>query len=271
MANALYNGIKGIPTDVSLKTLDGTERVLVIPNASEVAFDQGIELEEVMAASPLGEMTLVDIYPNSRNPRVTLKFPKKTPELLGMKMGFSFEEEANLPAFVARNGVKVTGNIPASLIGFEGFGIVADVEGAEASYLAPNQQSVPLTQVDYADSMTSLTLSFSVGLNGAMKFSPDLLGKYVSYQIPTVIASGGLSLSETAFSRFEMKLVLVQRDLKIVVFEFPEVISPGDGEISFNDDTIDIEMRMVYDGSNCLPFKVKYLGQARKCVEAVAA
>jgi hypothetical protein len=270
MANELYNGIKGIPTDVSLKTLDGTQRILVIPNASEVSFDQGIELEEVMAASPLGEMTLVDIYPSSRNPRVSLKFPKKTPELLGVKMGFAFEEQASMPATVARNGIKVTGNIPASTAGFEGFGILADVEGAEASYLAPNQQSVPLTQVDFADSMTSLTLSFSVGLNGAMNFSPDLLGKYVSYQIPVTITDG-LNLTETAFSRFEMKLVSVQRDLKIFMLEFPEVISPGDGEISFNDDTIDIEFRMVYDGSNCLPFRAKYLGLARKCVEAVAA
>jgi hypothetical protein len=271
MANALYNGIKGIPTDVSLKTLDGTQRVLVVPNASEVSFDQGIELEEVMAASPLGEMTLVDIYPRTRNPRITAKFPKKTPELLGMKMGFAFEEDASMAATVARNGIKVTGDIPASTAGFEGFGIVADVVGAEASYLSPNQQSVPLTQVDFADPMASLTLSFSVGLNGAMKFSPDLLGKYVSYQIPVVIASGGLNLTETAFSRFQMNLVLVQRDLKIFVLEFPEVISPGDGEISFNDDTIDIEFRMVYDGSNCLPFRAKYLGLARKCVEAVAA
>lgn len=269
MANRLYNGIKGIPTDVSLRALDGTERVLVLPNASEVSFDQGIELEEVMAASPLGEMTLVDIYPKARNPKITLKFPKKTPEILGMKMGYAFEETTNMPAIIARNGIKVTGDIPASLAGYEGFGIAADVVGAEASYLDENQTSVPLTQVDFATAMGSSTLSFAVGLNGAMKFSSDLLGKYVSWRIPAIIASG-MTLTEAAFSRFAMTLVSVQRDLKVVCFEFPEVVSPGDGEISFNDDTIDIEMRMVYDGSNCLPFRVKYLGQARKCVEAVA-
>jgi hypothetical protein len=185
-------------------------------------------------------------------------------------MGFAFEEQAEVNAVVARNGVKVTGNIPASASGFEGFGIVADVTGAEASYLAPNQQSVPLTQVDFADSMSALTLSFSVGANGAMKFSPDLLGKYVSYQIPVVVEDT-LNLTEKSFSRFEMKLVFIQRDLKIFLLEFPEVISPGDGEITFNDDTLDIEFRTIYDGSNCLPFRGKYLGQARKCVEAIAA
>jgi hypothetical protein len=270
MANKLYNGIKGIPTDISLKALDGTQRALVLPNASEVSFDQGIELEEVMAASPLGEMTLVDIYPKQRNPKITLKFPKKTPETLGMKMGYAFEQATDLPVIFARNGIKVVGDFPASVTGYEGFGIVADVPGAEASYLDENQISVPLTQVNYATSITASTLSFAVGANGALKFSPDLLGEYVSWRIPATITEG-MTLTEAAFSRFALTLVSVQRDLKIVCFEFPEVISPGDGEISFNDDTIDIELRMVYDGSNCLPFRVKYLGQARKCVEVAAA
>lgn len=268
MANALYNGIKQ-NTDVSLEDLDTPGRILVIPNASEFTYDPGIELEEVMASTPLGIMQLVDIYPKTQNPKITLTFPKKTPELLGMKQGYKMQQVANLPAVVARNGFKIESNTyPAAATGYEGYGIVADAPGAIASYLDENQISVPLTQVDFTgfDPATS-TLSFAVGQHGAMRFSDDLIGKYVSWRIPVIIIQG-TTMTEVPFNRFKLTMVMVQNDLRIVSVGFPEVIVPGDGEINFGEATIQIEFRIVYNGAGCLPLEIKYLGQARKCQHA---
>ncbi|KYC42098.1 hypothetical protein WA1_19045 [Scytonema hofmannii PCC 7110] len=268
MANQLYNGIKQ-NTDVVLEDLETPGRILVIPNASEVSYDPGIELEEVMASTPLGVMQIVDVYPKSQNPVVNLTFPKKTPEILGMKMGLKMATEASMSSFVARNGFKVEGtSYPAATTGYEGFGITADIEGAIASYLDEDGISVPLTQGTFATFSTgSPTLSFAVGLNGAMKFSDDLIGKYVSWRIPVTITDG-LYLSEAAFNRFKMNLVFVQNDLRIVSVGFREVIVPGDGEINFTEATMQVSFRVVYNGAGCLPIEIKYLGQARKCQHA---
>ncbi len=255
-------------TEVGLRDLENSSNLIVLPSPSEATFDQGIEVEETMGVTPLGEMQLVDLYPRQRNPRIQLTFPKKTPATLGMKLGYRFEQAAGLEAKLVRNGVLVDkNNYPAAVAGKEGFGIVADIEGAIASYLDPNNLSIPLTQATFAtfDSATT-DLSFAVGLNGALKFSDDLIGKYVTYEIPYTIATGGVALTENLFNRFKPTLIVIQNDLKIVSFEYPEaIVDPSDGEINLNESQIQVTLRITYNGSGCLPVKIKYLGQARAC------
>lgn len=270
MPNQLYTGTKMV-TDVIIRDLENSSNLIVLPNPSEVTFDQGIELEEVMGVTPLGEMQLVDLYPRQRDPRIQLTFPKKTPETLGMKFGYRMEETAGMSAVLCRNGVLIDRNsYAAATTGKEGFGIVADVAGAVASYLNENNLSVPLTQGTFATfDSAAATLSFAVGLNGALKFSDDLIGKYVSYEIPYTIATGGVSMTESFFNRFKPTLVVIQNDLKIVSFEYPEaIVDQSDGEINFNESQLQVTLRVTYNGTGCLPVKVKYLGQARACADA---
>lgn len=268
MPNQLYTGTKMV-TDIVVRDLDNSSRVLVLPNPSEVTFDQGIELEEVMSVTPLGEMQLVDLYPRQRNPRIQATFPKKTPETLGMKFGYRMEQATGMDAVLSRNGVQIDRNsYPAATSGLEGFGVAADEPLAEASYLDDTNLSIPLTQGTFAtfDPVTA-TLSFAVGANGALKFSNDLIGKFVSYDIPFTLAEG-VMMTENIFTRFKPTLVVIQNDLKIVSFEFPEaLIDLSDGEINFNESNIQISMRITYNGTGCLPVKVKYLGQARQCAD----
>ncbi len=271
MANQLYNGIKR-STDVILTDLESTpSRILVVPNCILNSYNQGIDVEEVFASSPLGEDTLVDIFPSQRNPTIQVTFPKKTPETLGMKLGYKFEQMSTMEVEIARNGFLVEENIYGSAdLGFEGYGITQDAT-ATASYLDDNNISVPLTQVGIVGASgfdTALsTLSFGVAENGGLVFSDDLIGKYVSFSIPATFNNQGLCLTENLFNRFKLAFVMVQNDLSIVKFEFPEVnVDPSDGDISFEDATLPVTFRILYNGSGCLPLRVKYLGQARKCL-----
>ncbi|MCC5622702.1 DUF2945 domain-containing protein [Nostoc sp. CHAB 5715] len=109
-----------------------------------------------------------------------------------------------------------------------------DVSEAIASYLDENNLSVPLVQGTFATlDLDTATLSFAVGANGALKFTDDLIGKFVSYEIPYTIATGGVALTESLFNRFKPTFVVIQNDLKIVSFEYPEaIVDQSDGEIN---------------------------------------
>lgn len=271
MANQLYNGIKR-STDVILTDLNSaTERTLVVPNCIFNSYNQGIDVEEVFASSPLGEDTLVDLFPTQHNPTIQVTFPKKTPETLGMKLGYKFEQQVEMDVKIARNGFLVESNIysPADM-GFEGYTVTQDATGV-ASYLDDNGISVPLTQTAVTgpggfDTANS-TLTFAVGQNGGLAFSDDLIGKYVTFSIDASFLNQGLCLTESLFSRFRLAFVMIQNDLSLVRFEFPAaIVDPSDGDISFEEATLPVTFRVLYDGAGCLPLRVKYLGQARKCL-----
>jgi len=270
MANQLYGGIKKL-TDTIITDLSATPaRRLVVPNCMLNSYNQGIDIEEVFASSPLGEDTLVDLFPTQRNPTISVTFPKKTPETLGMKLGYRFEQSATMDVRIARNGFLVEANAydPATL-GFEGYNVALDAT-AYASYLDPSNISVPLTQLAYTgfDPVAS-TLSFAVGADGALAFSDDLNGLYITYDIEATWTTKGLELTENLFDRFSVAFVMVQNDLSILRLEFPEVvIDPSDGDISFEDATMPVTFRPVFNGSGCVPVKIKYIDQKRKCLNA---
>lgn len=268
MANKLYNGIKGKSTDAVFTDLNASpQRKLVIPNAMVNNFNLGREVEEVFASSPLGEDVLVDIFVTQQNPTIGLTLPKKTPETLGMKMGYRFEQATEMDVKIAKNGILVKRNTyEAATTGFEGFGVTADAN-AFASYLDENDISIPLTKATFANfDAAASTLSFAVGENGALKFSNDLIDKYVTYSIDAVYTNQGLELTENLFDRLGLQLIFIQNDLSLVQIEIPEVIiDPSDADISFEESTLPITLRPVFSGEGCTTFKMKYLGQKRKC------
>lgn len=269
MPSKLYTGTKMV-TEVIIRDLEDSGNLIVVPSPSEVNFNQGIEMEETMGVSPLGEMVTVDMQPQQRNPEIVMTFPKKSPATLGMKMGYRMEEVTGMQAALRRNGVQVDRtSFAAATDGKEGFGIVADQEDATASYLKDNGISAPLTLETFAgfDPVTA-TLSFAVGDNGALSFSEDLIGKFVSYEIPYILTEG-VMMTENLFNRFKPTIVVIQNDLKIMAWEYPEaIIDQSNGDINFNESQVEITMRIIYNGIGCLPVKVKYLGQARLCQDA---
>lgn len=257
-------------TEVIIRDLEDSGKLIVVPSPSEVNFNQGIEMEEVMGVTPLGEQQLVDLYPKTRNPEIVMTFPKKTPAVLGMKMGYAMEEVSGMQVALRRNGVQVDrSSYPAATEGKEGFGILADQEDSAASYLNESNLSIPLTLGTFATFDPDVDLlSFAVGADGALKFSNDLIGKFVSYEIPYILTQG-VMMTEKLFNRFKPTIVVIQNDLKVMAWEYPEaLIDQSNGDIDFNESTCEVTMRIIYNGIGCLPVKVKYLGQARLCADA---
>lgn len=273
MTDRVYSGIRRM-TDVIIKDLASSpQRFLVVPNCIFNNYNQGISIEEVFASSPLGVDTLVAINPTQQNPTIGLTFPKKTPETFGMKLGYRFEQAATMNVKIARNAFLVeAGGYDGAELGFEGYGIVEDTL-SYASYLNEDGLSIPLNQENYTTmpAASTDTLSFAVGANGALKFSADLIGKYISYSIDATWTSKGSQLTETPFDRFELAFVMVQDDLSIVRLEFAEaVIDPSDGDINFEESSLPVTFRPVLNGAGCVPIRVKYLDQRRKCLNAAA-
>lgn len=268
MADQANIGTKRV-REVILKDLNNSNNIIVVPNPSMVKYDPGIELLETMTTDTFGNSQLADIEIDKYNAKITATFPKKTINIMGMKHWQRPDAQASLLAAYRRNAIKVTTNsYAAATTGQEGFNVVEDVV-SEASYLDSTGKSIPLTQIDFDTINTATdTLSFAVGANRALKFTNDLIGKQVSFDIPYTIATGGTVLSEALFNRFSLSLVIIQNDLSIIAEEFSQMVVDPTGEIDYNTLEQELVFRCVYDGSTCTIKQTKYLGRVAACADA---
>lgn len=271
MADQANIGTKRV-REVILKDLNNSSNIIVVPNPSMVRYDPGIELLETMTTDTYGNSQLADIEIDKINAKITATFPKKTINILGMKQWQRPAAQASLVAAYRRNAIKLTANsYEAATSGQEGFGVLADAVSS-ASYLDETGQSIPLTQDVFATIDSGVdTLSFAVGADRALKFTNDLIGKQVSFDIPYTIATGGTILSEALFNRFSLSLVIIQNDLTIIAEEFSQMVVDPTGEIDYNTLEQELVFRAVYDGSQCTVKQTKYLGRVAACADAVAA
>lgn len=215
--------------------------------------------------SRLGEMVIVDTYPTERKPEIKLEWSQKNIQLLSMRLGLEFKPELSADSSVVNTGLRVIkGAYEASAVGYEGNGMVADQPGSIAYYLTENQTTVALTRQPFATFIPATPLSFAQGLDGATKWSTDLIGKYVAYEFPHTL-SNILTLSDTPQASFSMKLMTIMSDRSILEWEFPSVsVKKDQGDINLTEPKMEITFYVQDDGSTCLPYSIRYKGKAQK-------
>lgn len=266
MAKQLYKTIKGM-TDAVLKAPSGS--LLVLPTASGGVFSPGQEVIVIEGNSRLGEMVVLDTYTQARKPEVKLDWNQTSLQLIGMQLGLEFQSEANVDTKVVSNGLLITKTeyAPAQA-GYEGFGMPADQTNSLATALLANDLTSNLTRQPFGSFDAAIPFSYAQGANNAQKWSNNLINTYVAYSFPHQLASA-IVLTEEDFSSFSLTMLTIMTDRTLLQWEFPSVsVKLDEGEINTADAKMSLSFRVQDDGSDCLPYKVIYKGQAqrRKCV-----
>lgn len=265
MVKQLYRTIKGL-ADASLKTPSG--KLLVLPTAAGAVFSPGQKIQTIEGSSRLGEMVINDSYLIGREPEIKLDWKQKNLTLIGMQLGQEFLPEASVDTKIISNGFLVTRNTYAPVeSGAEGYGMTADQVGSIAYHLLDDEVVEPLTQQDFADFAPATPKSFAQGANGAMKFSNDLINRYVAYEFPHLLANA-IKLSEEDFISFELRMNTIMTDRSILQWYFPSVaVKLETGDIDMTKPEMSITFRVQDDGRDCIPYSVVYKGKAqqRKC------
>lgn len=168
-------------------------------------------------------------YIDGALPEMVITYSTMRPELISFAVGnrlVSGSYATHLPKLL-----QVTKeDYAAAATGYLGKGIVADAV-TQASIITDNL-STALTQVAYATGPANPD-EFSVGLDGALKFAPELIGEIVAMSIPytvTANAWGDLLLGDHS-----IRAALVDTENKVTFFEAPlatvnlegTAISPG--------------------------------------------
>ena len=267
MALPLYKTVKGV-TDAVLVT--STKKLLVLPTAAGSALNLGQEITEIQSMSRVGERVIVDTYNIARLPSIQLSWQQKNLTLLGMRLGYEFQEQTNVGAKVAANGFRIIkGEYPGAAAGYEGNGMPADQAESIACWLPNGDLQKPLQRQPFATFNSAIPESFAQGADGATKWSDDLVAgkEYVGFEFPHELGSA-IRMSEEPYDNFKLTMMCIMTDRSLLQWNFPSVsVKLDEGDINLNEPEMAITFRVQDDGSTCLPYEVIYKGQAqrRKC------
>jgi hypothetical protein len=252
-------GFKAVPRGLVI-TDNATGVIYVLPNPSKFALNTGITELKKMAASQLGVKVTSTTVIASEEPLITLSFATATAFIAGMLMGRKFALQS-ISSYLAKNNLLLAASTRAGVsnAGEEGYGSLADVAGAKAAVFRANQ-NVPLTYVaNYAGFSTSGTTdSFAVGANHALKFSDNLIGSPVSYQIPLPTAQRLALTADTNFD-YGVKVFFLDLANRVSLFEATSVKPVLGKTFDPSAESVDVELRVNYSGSTCAPYSFQYL------------
>lgn len=262
MTKALHSTITGL-TDSSIKTESGA--LLVLPTASGAVLNPGIKDQEILAMSRLGEMVIVDTYPIERKPEIKLEWSQKNIQLLSMRLGLEFAIDVSADSKVVNTGQLITKSAYLGAgVGYEGNGMTVDQTGSIAYCLGDDQKATALTRQPFATFIPTTLMSFAQGVDGATKWSNDVIGKYVASEFPHTLTNL-LSLTDAPNAVFSMRLMTIMSDRTILEWEFPSVsVKKDQGDINMGEAKMEVTFYVQDDGSSCLPYQVRYKGKAQK-------
>ncbi|MBD2076230.1 hypothetical protein H6F86_20585 [Phormidium sp. FACHB-592] len=240
-----------MPGDVIQKVVKGLVRTavrdnsnplapvtLLLPTASQITYDTGIELADLEGVSCQGVKITRSRYPTSEKPKVNLTFPN-TPETIALKLNRKFVTRTAVSSSIFQSDfiVPPDGIVAAKPIGTLGNGVAADaVSKAWQLNAAGITDQTALTQGTFAGFDAATTpLGFAIGADNAQKWGSGLWNSTVSFEIPTVIASLS-SLGTIPYSALNLRLAFVTIDGKsLLTISFGQVSVDSTGSINFGE------------------------------------
>jgi hypothetical protein len=259
-------GLKAL-VGLSIKdTRTSVTRQLVLPKPSAITLAPGITEAISRTRSDLGQVVIEDIDIESEEPTLSFTFPRKTPELMGIRLGKEITTTEVTTTIEKQFKVAAANKTAAGAAsGKEGNGMSADQAGSIGSYLNDNGISVPLTRVNTASFNAANNAQFSQGTNGAYQITDDMVGNDVHLSFPITLAARP-HLSETVFKDFEVHMLFAQRNLELMKIVFGAVNPAlGEGDLDLGTPEMPLTLRAVNDGSSCQLYNIYWLGQARAC------
>jgi hypothetical protein len=175
---ALKGGVRTHLYDLT----DPLARFLIpTPSATECSINPQDQFQELYGSDCNGNRILEYKTENQTQTQLQLTFSAATVDIkaAALKVRMTPKATGLVPYTTGWFTVPdvATPTIPASATGVYGNGVVADAE-AIGTYINEFGQAIELTQGTFAT--PGATLSFGVGVDGALSFSADLRGKVVS-------------------------------------------------------------------------------------------
>lgn len=258
--NIVNYGFKSVPRNI-IFTDNATGIIYVTPTASKFVLATGLTEIKKQAASQLGVKVTATTVIDAEEPLITLSYGSATAFITQMVMGRKFALQS-VASYLAKNNVLLTSNSisGSTTSGQEAYGLGADIAGSLGAVFRLNQ-NVALTFVTPYSTFDPATTtdSFAVGANGALKFSNNLIGSPVSWQIPVPAASRLALTGDTNFD-YNVKVFFLDLENRVSLFEASSVKPVLGKNFDPSAESIDVELRVNYSGAQCAPYSFQYIG-----------
>lgn len=227
-----------VRTAVQDKSNPAAPITLLLPTASKITYDTGIELGDIEGVSCQGVVITRARYSKTEKPKVSLTFPN-TPETIALKLNRKFTAQTSVSTSIFQSDfiVPPDGIVAAKPTGTLGQAVVADaVSKAWQLNAAGITDTTALTQGTFATfNATTTPLGFAIGAANAQKWGSDLWNSTVSFEVPVTIASLQ-SLGNIPYSALSLRLAFVTVDgLSLLSLTFPNVSVDSTGQIAFGE------------------------------------
>lgn len=242
--DVIQKQIVGLARSVIKDTTNPSSPIsLVLPAASKVTYDTGIELGEAEGVNCLGVVITRARFPRSEKPKVNLTLPN-VPEAIALKLNRKFTSATSVSSNLFQSDFIVPNNgvVAGKLAGTLGNGIAADVVSKAWALNAPGiTETTALTQGNYSTfDATATPYGFAVGADMALKFGQSLYNSTVSFDIPITIAALQ-DLGSTPYSSLALYLAFVTIDRKsVLTISFPSVSIDSSGSIDFSQGNLEV-------------------------------
>jgi len=149
---------------------------------SSGTYNDGVTTQMIMERNDEGVNVPVELRDTERQPTFQFGVGRLTPEMIAVKLARQLTSGASSGLFIFNRLVK-SGTLPAVLTGQQGFAAVADDANVVGSVYDKGTFKA-LTRQPFATFVPATANSYAVGLNSALKFSDDLVGKRTLILIP---------------------------------------------------------------------------------------
>ncbi len=260
----LANGVKGVGTLSIVDRENDTAHAFAI--SRNITLNPNFTQEVVYAADELGTDVPIQTVLTQQDPQLQITFPRKSVESMAIVLDRKWGAEGAVPGVQYNRVITPTTNTIAALgAGFEGEGILADVAGAVLGAKI-GEHTVKATQVNEAAFLATNTAEFSVGADGLIQITNDLVGNPVSFRVPYALANARL-LGEERFLNLSLTVTLVLDDLNLVQIQFDSAqVVLDQSTLNFGESTVQATFRANFTGERCTAYDIISLGKRRRCV-----
>lgn len=237
------------------------ELLLALPTPATANWNEQVEQAIYKRKNSIGDLITDELMVNSREPIISLEYPRATKELYSLKLGFELENQASTgeqfsQTFRVRNNLTVD----AKATGVFGNGVLADT--GDASYLLDGR-STPMTQVAIAPANAG---EYQILADGQLLFNSTEANALVTVTAPVDLASVDF-IGENPFDIFEFWLYFVIQDRGIrqaasLHFGNAQINRQESSEFDFQAETFGFQLNSLDD--NCVP-DLRFYNQLAVC------
>jgi hypothetical protein len=266
MAITTEKGINSRVVNALAVQLIGQETgiIQVIRTPKSVSLDAGIKTKMTQGVDPLGRLAEVDKFVTDFMPTLEINLDGTSYEhfRIGMNRRTIKTAADAITIPIRRQALKGTyAALPTGAYGFE----IAINAISRGSAKLNGGTSVLLAQQQFATFVATTVLSYAVGLNGALRFSNDLVAARAIVELSIAATVATEMMSEQELDYQTVRVVYRNSDESVSLLEIPTFqINPEGSKFDSAGDTSQIKGSLLSIGG-CEPFTIKQIQSRLAC------